>query len=94
MFTVEKNIPIPESANGRKNLYPFSSMDVGDSFAVPFEAVEKNVVWLQPRAAGRGGQRAKIRNRVTASCTSYAKAAGVKFSTRVIGNLLRVWRVK
>lgn len=75
---MEKDIPIPESANGRKNLYPFSSMDVGDSFAVPFEAVEKS----------------KIRSRVTASCTSYAKAAGVKFSTRVIGNLLRVWRVK
>lgn len=39
MFDVQKNIPITES-RGRPCLdhgYPFDSMDVGDSFAVPVD---------------------------------------------------------
>lgn len=52
MFEIQKGIPIPES-RGRPCLdhgYPFDSMDVGDSFAVPVDpgttraAVQKHVM--------------------------------------------------
>ena len=32
MHTIEKNIPITASNNGRSNKYPFHDMEVGDSF--------------------------------------------------------------
>lgn len=36
MYKIQKNIPIPtKDARGRKKLYPFDDMEVGDSFAVP-----------------------------------------------------------
>jgi hypothetical protein len=34
-FTVESGIPIPGQRSGRRRLYPFPEMKVGDSFAVP-----------------------------------------------------------
>ena len=34
MITAEKNIPIPETKY-RKSKYPFATMEVGESFAVP-----------------------------------------------------------
>lgn len=52
MFEIQKHIPIPEWRRGRPSLdrgYPFDSMDVGDSFAVPVDpgtnrtAVQKHV---------------------------------------------------
>ena len=39
MFEIQKHIPIPES-RGRtrmENGYPFDSMEIGDSFAVPVD---------------------------------------------------------
>lgn len=38
MFTIEKNVPIPEAAHLNKptrRTYPWHEMDVGDSFVVP-----------------------------------------------------------
>lgn len=36
MYKIEKNVPIPEKANvvGRKSLYNFGGMEVGESFFV------------------------------------------------------------
>lgn len=34
-ITVEKNFPMPEAKHGGKKLYPWDTMDVGDSFAFP-----------------------------------------------------------
>jgi hypothetical protein len=37
MYPIEKGIPLPVSAGGgRISDYPFSTMEVGDSFFVPF----------------------------------------------------------
>lgn len=36
MYKIQKNVPIPsKTAHGRKKVYPFEKMEVGDSFAVP-----------------------------------------------------------
>ena len=36
MYRIQKNIPIPaKMPQGRKQIYPFDRMEVGDSFAVP-----------------------------------------------------------
>lgn len=32
MIPIQKNIPVPPAAVGRKRLYPFQEMEVGDSF--------------------------------------------------------------
>ncbi len=34
MIKIEKNVQIPKSKKGRKALYDFASMDIGDSFWV------------------------------------------------------------
>ena len=35
MPEIEKGIPLPEGRRGRKKLYPFGEMEIGDSFVVP-----------------------------------------------------------
>lgn len=35
-FQVEANVPVPSKAG--ENPYPFDSMEIGDSFLVPYEA--------------------------------------------------------
>jgi hypothetical protein len=34
-ITIENNIPIPPKGRGRKRIYPFEKMSIGDSFYVP-----------------------------------------------------------
>jgi hypothetical protein len=34
MIKIDKNVPIPKSSKGRKPIYDFASMKVGDSFWV------------------------------------------------------------
>ncbi len=51
MIKVEKNIRIPEtSAKGRPSIYPFATMDVGDSFFLDGKAVAS----ISPVAASHG----------------------------------------
>ena len=43
MYTIEHNVPVPASnmnGHGREK-YPFSQMDVGDSFGIPKDAVAR-----------------------------------------------------
>lgn len=37
MFEIENNIPIASIGSGRKRLYPFDKLNVGQSFFVPCE---------------------------------------------------------
>lgn len=34
-FMVDKGIPVPAKAAGRPSVYPFATMEIGDSFFVP-----------------------------------------------------------
>lgn len=36
-YKIEKAIPIPKAEQGRKQMYPFGEMKVGDSFTFPEE---------------------------------------------------------
>ena len=77
---IEKNIPIYGGQGCRDSKYPFSKMDVGDSFQVEFERAET----AHPPAASSAylyGKRTKTKwaSRVT-------KVDGKHF--------VRVWRIK
>jgi hypothetical protein len=43
-FPIERGVPIPPSARGRR-IYPFAKMHVGDSFFVPFSRGAKARVY-------------------------------------------------
>jgi hypothetical protein len=43
MYKIEKNIPVPHSSKGRKQRYPFASMEPGDSFLVADKELEAKV---------------------------------------------------
>ena len=58
--------------------YPFSKMEVGDSFLVPLDGSSTHEV--QSRLAANGGY--------------WAKKLGVKFATRAVDEGVRVWRIK
>lgn len=37
MIKIDKNVPVPANGCGRKSIYPFREMKVGDSISVPKE---------------------------------------------------------
>lgn len=66
-YEIEKNIPLIGIED-----YPFSKMEVGDSFAAP----KKESV--------------KLRTRL-----NYNKSKlNMEFKTRIIGSVIRCWRIK
>lgn len=78
MYAIEKNIPVPSGdSRGRPNLYPWSQMEVGDSFAVPVSTEDK----------------ASKRRRLASGARRYAKGRDIKFTVRTLPGLLRVWRI-
>ena len=78
MFAVERGIPMPTKGNRTK--YPFSELEVGDSFAVPI-----------PMGTDPGAQAAAIRS----SAYSWSKKNSSRFAVRLVDNkaAARVWRV-
>lgn len=40
-FKIDKNIPVPAANSGRKRVYPWTDMEVGDSFFVPDKTREQ-----------------------------------------------------
>lgn len=78
---IEKNIRIPAGGQGsRGSKYPFSQMEIGDSFQVEFEAKERN----HPPASASAYLYGKRTN------TKWASRV-----TKVDGkHFVRVWRVK
>lgn len=87
MFQIEKNIPAPLGSGeaGRKSLYPFAFMEVGDSFAAP-------------RDMGKDKRGVCQRQNSIASCSRrWAKLHDPesKFATALVDeNTVRCWRVK
>ena len=46
-FSVTKNVPVPvklKKRSGRKNIYPFATMEVNDSFFVPCEKSQEQKI--------------------------------------------------
>ena len=78
-YKIEKGIPLAPKTQLRRSRYPFSQMEVGDSFFVPVEAdVELGL----------------LHHRVH-SCASYmGKRLGRKFTTRSNETGVRVWRTE
>lgn len=73
MYKIQKNIPIPaKKPQGRKQVYPFARMEVGDSFVVPLSKSKS----------------------LASSINKYAKSLGMKFTRRVLGKEVRVWRIQ
>ena len=44
---IDKGIPVPQLTSGRRRIYPFHAMDVGDSFAVVVGADRNSGVVLR-----------------------------------------------
>lgn len=72
-YRISKSYTIPPRGKAGKkgSKYPFSQMDIGDSFAVPIE----------------------LRSRLSAALVAYArKKDGWGYTTRKVGEKLRIWR--
>jgi len=89
MFEIEKNIPIPSSIkrkiSSRNKLYPFSSMAVGDSFAIPFNFNGKTPLHIE--------------SNVDASLYLWEKRnnlGNLVFMTHIMHDKkeVRIWRIK
>lgn len=84
MYAIEKNIPLPHKPcrMGRPSKYPFSIMNVSESFVVPADSV---AAIIPP------GSHAP---RVAASAYEHGRRYGKKFTYRKddTGNV-RVWRI-
>lgn len=81
-ITIEKNIPLParvRGTQGRRSKYPFAQMEVGDSFAIT--AIEQTAY--------------KLRNSIGNCAIKWVQknAPERKFSTRITGNTVRIWRI-
>jgi len=57
MYRIQKNIPIPaKKSAGRKQVYPFEKMEVGDSFAIPLSKA-KSAAAIMVKYAKRTGMK-------------------------------------
>ena len=77
---IEKNIPIPGEHSARIK-YPFEQMKKGDSFLIR--------VW--------GGKKPKFKARnLSQSAINFCRIHKLnwKFTYRIIGNGVRIWRIK
>lgn len=82
MFTIEKGIPIPNSyRKGAPNKYPFSQMEVGDSFFVPYKDHDDYV---------------RLTKTIHSAFVYYKKTLEHKHAMRKIvqENGIRVWRTE
>jgi len=77
-FKIEKNIPIPPKGK-HKRLFPFHEMEVGDSFFVPNEFIDKHY---------------KNRKTLASSAFYHGKRHNVKLTTCKQENGFRIWRVE
>jgi hypothetical protein len=77
MFEIEKGYTPPPPARGR-SLYPFSQMEIEDSFFVP---------------CGDDDVRT-VERRVSASAAQYGRRTSTKYTTRREDDGVRVWRIE
>lgn len=85
-FTIEKNIPIVK--NETRSKYPFSQMEVGDSFFVPVDASKNNLIRLRTSFYATA-KRFKVKVKPVILTAAQAKE---KFGQDVAG--VGVWRVE
>lgn len=76
MFKVEKNIPVAE-VKYTEEIYPFSSLEIGDSFFVPYDGNDPNY----------------IRRKVFSASCQAGKRHGKKYTGRKLEHGIRVWRI-
>jgi hypothetical protein len=78
LYKIEKNIPV--QVKRESNKYPFSKMEVGDSFFVKSE----------------NGQTPSKTRAAIMQCIArfYLSNTDVKFKTSVLDNGVRVWKTK
>lgn len=80
---VEYNVPVAKKSTGGKSKYPWAKMDrVNASFLVKFEPGDNEKTKMAKATAAR----------VTAY--SWAQRHNMKFTTRIMPNGLRIWRIK
>jgi hypothetical protein len=82
-FKIEQNVPLPAIPRGAPPSpikYPWSELNVGDSFFVPL--VDKNIM--------------AIRTAIILDLKKFSTQTGqkIKITTRAIDNGVRVWRIK
>ena len=80
-YEVEKGIEIPKSKKGKGvTKYPFSKMEIGDSFLIP--KTDKNS--------------SSIQSIVLAACGLYRKRKNnnFKITTRIVDGDIRAWRIE
>lgn len=80
MFEIRKGVPIPPRTvkSGRKSIYPFADMAIGDSFEVPVP---------------KGKTAQSTERTLRSACAAHAKRANgsVGFSVRRGADSLSVW---
>jgi len=81
-IVIEKNVPLPERIRSSSDEFPYSRMEVGDSFAVPVPPDE---------AYHTGVYAARVRGTVCA----WGKKHGAKFTVLLVDQKtkVRIWRV-
>ena len=77
-----KNHPpiIKEHAMRWRPRYPFGQMEVGDSFVVSYDAYNECP--------------SRTQDRITGNAYMFAKKRGQKYTTRMMKDGIRVWRVQ
>lgn len=78
MIKIEKGIPVPSKKLGRKRIYPFDQMNVGDSFS--FEAAKSTSVYVSAK------------NFATASGKNW-KFTVRREGRRAGTDIARIWRI-
>jgi hypothetical protein len=80
MYEIEKGIEMPRGGKGRKPIYPFRKMNVGESF------------FVQVASDNSYEKMAKMRS-IMGSCRK-TRLAPKEFTTKIETGGIRVWRVK
>lgn len=92
-YEIQQGIPVPErqwNRRGRKDSqYPFAKMIVGDSFLVPVEVMDGEMLAEQQRLTAK-------RLGSAAWCWAKSKKNGVKFKVRQRPEEsgVRIWRIE
>lgn len=88
MYDIEDGVPIPKrsASGGRKPLYPFAQLKVGQSFFIPYEDVDDVSIRRTKARIARAVTGANRPNKDDASAPAY--------TYRPVENGVRVWRNK
>lgn len=79
-YNIDSAVPLPpRTKTGTVSKYPFTKMAVNDSFAVPVATTELP---------------SKVLNRMRGAADKAGKSLDMKFTARVMGDTVRVWRIK